>query len=138
MKIRKGFITNSSSTSYIMCIPDDLKAEDISDEFIRWCIEKEYEGGQIDDEEAKERINEFRERFPEIIEKINKEYGSITCEDGEEYVIIGRLCEKLGFEIKTMDNHPDSGAITNISLNDLKEKIKEIESGEWKNKLKEL
>ena len=137
MKIKSDFITNSSSTSYVVCIPDELKVENISDKFLRYCIEEEYEGGPIDDEEAKERMQELREKLIELLQSLKTESSNIDS-DGEAYIVIDRLCDELGFVIKNMDNHPNDSAMSSVDLNKLKEKIKEIESGEWKNKLKEL
>jgi len=94
MKIKTDFVTNSSSTAYVVLIPNAFYAEEHE-------LEKEYQGVVIE-HEAEPNETLYKE-IPECIELL-KEGESLTYEydRGIFYTVLG-VCENHNFLIATLD-----------------------------------
>lgn len=107
MKLKHCFVTNSSSTSYIVFIPDSFKAshEDIMD------LYSEQIDGYFDE------VDEQK-----LVEDINEKIEGLKCGERvweyDEYVafsIISGLCSYHDFILDSLDVSSDgAGIITNI------------------------
>lgn len=115
MKVKFSFVTNSSSTAYIVFIPDTFKAshKDIMDIF------------SVDLEGYYDELNE-NDIVKEIHEKLEELKGGKTIWEYDEYMafaIIRDLCEQHDFVLTSIDVSSDgNGTITNIQ----KEKFLDI------------
>jgi hypothetical protein len=86
MKIRSGFVSNSSSSSFIVALPEDW---DITDEEIESCNDSE------------EKIEDIRETFNQL-----KSKGKIYSEM-EGFGCIESIMSKKKFVIEQIDGGPD-------------------------------
>ena len=116
MKVKLSFVTNSSSTSYIVFIPNTFKPspDDIIDTYSH-----RLDGGWF------EECNE-----DEIVKKVLEKIEDLKCgeiiyeyDTYEEYAIISDLCNHHDFILASVDISSDgNGTITNVK----REKILEI------------
>jgi len=133
MKIKSDFVTNSSSTSYLVYIPDNFKIEKFRDMILEHF-----------DEDLKEALDCFEPNddgdltIDEIIEKLFKEFNDLISSgvsyqyENNFYYIMNDLLDKLDLVLDTEENSSsDNGVITNINSKILKNKIKTIKDGGW-------
>lgn len=129
MKIKNDFITNSSSCSYVVFIPDNFDIDKFID--------------LIDDERLKEplsaswneynlkTINDVKVKIKEKINRLIK--NGYIYHDDWIYYIIGELLEDLDLIIDEPETGggDGSGCMINISGAPIREKLKTILSGGW-------
>lgn len=106
MKIKSDFVTNSSSTAYVVCIPSDFKAK--KDDVIKYM--KTYD--DYDYLVGGEEINEDK-----VLDNINTALDELKGGDevwqqdlDDEYIdfhILLEICENNNFLIKAFEYHSD-------------------------------
>ena len=113
MKIRNGFVSNSSSSSYIMVLPIEFDFEkDIDiEKFVEVRSKAEY-----DDDVTFEECEEYANRFIKD--------GYISTHD-EEYEYFNIICDLFGdYELTSVEGGSDGGdSITLIKTSVILEKI---------------
>lgn len=94
MKIKTDFVTNSSSTAYVVLIPNAFYADEAE-------LQKEYNEVTSEHEASPDEI--LYKEIPECIELL-KEGESLTQEYDNciFYTVLG-ICENHGFLLATMD-----------------------------------
>ena len=107
MKVKFSFVTNSSSTAYIVFIPDNFKAsrKDIMD------IYSEELEGYYDELNEDDIVKEINEKIEDL------KFGETIWEYDEymAYAIIRGLCSYHDFILTSLDVSSDgNGTITNI------------------------
>ncbi len=128
MKFKSDFITNSSSTCYVVTVPEDFDLER--------CLPLIYDlvspDSDLVEEEKIELKNEIRERFREL-----KEVGE-TGEGGyyvKGFRELGILFEDLGLCLTTIPVGDASGAIINFCskrMDELLNVVGTVSRGTWK------
>ena len=110
MKIKNDFVTNSSSTSYIVCIPD-----------MNFFISQVEEHIKLSD------------RVKQILQlSINSEYIYLNEDKDEdddlrEFWKIHKVADKLGYVLMFNENGPDNyPEYINVGCKDIMKKIKKI------------
>lgn len=120
MKVRNGFVSNSSSTSHIVILSRNFK---LSDEQVKEFCERYNNWGDevLTPEQAEVRANE-------IIDRICSQKETWTCYEGygEENPPAGtqiflEVFEEL-IEIASMDTGPESGLCINIFADECRDK----------------
>ena len=106
MKLKKGFVTNSSSTSYIMFIPDDFEPEKHYDRF------KELWKNETDVDIIS--LEKFKEQF----KPDNKWICSYDIDDSEDGVYcFATLLTELGLECTNFDGASDDATVYLVHAN---------------------
>jgi hypothetical protein len=133
MKIKLDFITNSSSTTYVVCIPNDFVI-DVPD-----FIDSEYYEETIDDEEdLTEDI--VLKGLNLILDKLRTsgmiwEDDTILDTQVPGLHIMSDIMEKNDFVINAIDSGSDDGKIIYLTDKQI-EKIMKLKSGELLQKIK--
>jgi len=127
MKIKQDFITNSSSASYLVFIPDSFSIK----KFISMITDTEFknalESWGASDYDKDELIREIYEKLNSLIS-----YGDIGQGDGISYDLIASILEKLELVINCPEvGGDDSGMMININSKNIRKKISTIRSGGW-------
>ena len=117
MKTRSGFVSNSSSSSFIVLIPDDLKIDFESDKIQK--ILREYK-----EEDDNADIKEFTESVKEA-------YIGLCGKEGccyEDHTIVWVLHEILkDYHIASVEGGPDGGdSITAVDTKKVKKIMEKI------------
>ena len=131
MKFKDDFITNSSSTSHIVCIPEDFDKSyytTFMDEELKY-----YAAAEMSDEEK------LKEHTKNVVKDIDvlRTSRSIICYDDDYliFIVIRKICDKFDFILGSVDGGPGQGAIISINPSELKSKLDHITSGKWKEKV---
>jgi hypothetical protein len=108
MKTRNGFVSNSSSSSFVVCLPDEFDINDID-------FEKQHSGKMEEDEITKGDVITAFQEF------INDKYFFTG-----DYNSIGMILEEIlqPYAIATVECGPDSGALILADNNKIKEILK--------------
>jgi hypothetical protein len=130
MKIKRDFVTNSSSCSYLVFIPDGFEIDKFLHLIEESSIEELVENDWYDSEEFKckeDVLNKVKEKINDL-----QQYGSIHQDDGV-YYIIGEIFRKLDLVLGEPETGggDGSGAIMNINGTHYREKLTAIIKGGW-------
>ena len=126
MKIRSSFLSNSSSTSYIVAIPIDFDfAQDWIEKIVIEAAERE--GLEIEDDEM-----EIVDKIIKVLKSIRR--SSVKYQDQIEGVIgefagislIGDILDSLGLCLSTLDASSDGGIVMNVLSPKIKDKLKDV------------
>jgi len=116
MKIRQGFVSNSSSSSFVIAVPRDFE---ITDDIVTKLKEEVNKYSWRDDDWTEDKI---REQLPKTIDEL-------CSGDGLFADYYGPMTPELGFElakvadliIASFEGGPDEGQTVNILADDNKE-----------------
>ena len=123
MKIKSDFVTNSSSTSYLVYIPEKF---DINN-FTNLILESSDIDDYLEDDESKEEfLDRFKEEFNYLLAS-----GSSYQYDNRFYYMLVDLFEKLELNVESWDTSSENGMIINVNSNEIKKSIEVIKSGGW-------
>lgn len=135
MKVRKGFVSNSSSSSFILAVEKDVKNEDIKIEIsLTECIEK-----RIETIEALQAYFEKNYIWDTDEDKATKSFISRLAEEGDWCVEKYEECEQAIYNGKAIimgsgsneDYNAAGLAVYYGAINDLDmENVQVIESGD--------
>lgn len=117
MKIKQDFVTNSSSTSYVVYIPENFDIDD-------W-IRKKSELFEFHDEESPNQSI-----VKKIVEKLK--HGEQVWQDDVDrsfnsYNFVYDLFQELGMILKDTDTSSESGRMINIGTCKIKQQMNKIE-----------
>jgi len=116
MKIKADFVTNSSSTVYIVFVPPNYE---LNEEELQKVAQKHWDDGE-GNSDSFDTAEEYKERVLEDFEDFMGDSFMYEEDTMGFYTLKEILTSK--FEILSIDVGPDSGQIRNISS----EKVKEI------------
>ncbi len=101
MKIRTGFVSNSSSSSYIILLPDNVKIDLSRADYLE----------DITEDDVKDAIATLK--------------AGESIWETENYTLFNVLTDVLGeYIIGTIEGGPDSGQISNADIKKVKELIR--------------
>lgn len=116
MKIKADFVTNSSSTAYIMFVPPNYE---LNEEELQKVAQKHWDDGE-GNSDSFDTAEEYKERVLEDFEDFMGD-SFMYEEDAMGFYTLKEILTSK-FEILSIDIGPDSGQIHNISS----EKVNEI------------
>lgn len=142
MKFRTGHVSNSSSSSYIVSVPEHFNINDHIELFINCLYQHDDEGDHIewpDDWSEGEPITDSMEQ--EFIAKVKPHYEKFIklLQDGdavwhEEYWTyywgLHDAFEELGMIIGGVDGGPDDGKMQGVPFKELMNKVIKISGGD--------
>jgi hypothetical protein len=116
MKIRSGFVSNSSSTSYVIAVTRNFKTDQAGmqkflDECSRWS----------DDDEIT-NLEQADKKIGEIIEALCSHEQIWTCEAPCSHISEFVDAFKDEIQISSLDGGPDDGKVLNILADNCKDK----------------
>jgi hypothetical protein len=111
MKIKQDFITNSSSTSFVICLPKDFDILKFLEE------NKENISDELEDNEI--TFDQFKSSIDDLI----KSKIFYLCDNEDSFYIIEELFKN--FIISSVDCDSSSGTATLIYLEDIIKQIKD-------------
>lgn len=128
MKIKNSFVTNSSSTGYIVSIPDRFN--------IKECVEYLDANHLFQNLDNLEDVDEEKDRFINYIISLfetlrdDDVIGTYDCDNGCEnvaYYEIINIIQDNKLIICEVDLGPDEGYIENLNRKTLEDKLNQIE-----------
>ena len=129
MKIKNDFVTNSSSTSYLIVIPDAFKPEKYFNKFMEK-VEGYHEGDlDIKDQDLLDEMQLNLKGFTDRIDKLRRGV-SLYADDNIVYPI-SDLFQELGLVLDSLDGGPDEMTLVGINqdkFRDLCEKFGILDS----------
>ena len=122
MKFRDGFVSNSSSSSFIVVLPEDLDVTKF--------VEENYDKSEDNPGELEWQGEEIdRTELVSTIEQLMN--GETVTEDDCDYSVYMSLDEKLkDFCIRVIDVESGSGCYEGVKFADLSKQLKKI--GEYR------
>ncbi len=120
MKVKSDFITNSSSTSYVICLPDK-----ITDELLEKLFEKVIDNGDDELNDEDQLLEERKDEIKNWIKCLEAGKELWREEDPSIFDSLTKLAEEQDWIIDEKDTSSEAGQITALSKKDL-EKIKRI------------
>lgn len=123
MKVKMDYITNSSSTSYLVYIPDNFKVSNFSELFIEQSQDalQYYSKGQI-----------LELIFGTFINWQNREDCTIyEYEDILLFSVIVEVFEKLDLIVSSWESGSEDGRIHNLNNKHITKRIDRIRNGGW-------
>lgn len=126
MKTRNGFVSNSSSSSFVICLPPDMTVdkfcEKYAEDFIQYALENElYLDDGIETEKDRDKIIEkFKEFMLDLVED-----GSVNIYDhgGEIYFFSEGVMSR--YVVAEISTGPDDGSVAIVDNDKLKKILSE-------------
>jgi len=130
MKLKQDFITNSSSSNYLVFIPENFNFSKFKRLIEKYDITYALENKEWFDEEIETKedfLNEFDDKFGELIKEGEIWQHSIAYES------IAIVLDKLDLVIGTYEGSGsnDGGSMININQESIRKKMKTVISGGW-------
>lgn len=130
MKIKQDFITNSSSTSYLVYIPDnfdirkfkDMIKVNFQDDVTEYC-------DNIPDKPITE--DEFFQFFFNEFNNLIKQGDLYQYDNSQLFYLASNIIDELELVLSDEPTGSDAGLIQNVNVKIIKEKINTIKSGGW-------
>ena len=125
MKLRNGFVSNSSSSSFVVLLPDTLKFVDLDQDAIRDSI-CDYNGWEDENED----VEGYKDALADAKNAFNELQGGGDVWMGE--TVGGRVLEDLTYEgplskyvIATFETSSDAGQILGVKRADVAKILEE-------------
>lgn len=129
MKIKSDFVTNSSSTSYLVFIPDNFDYEIVNRVIdASHTIQKDIEElNEWTERKGKDCKKEIEDAFKDLVNG-----KSVYHYDCDSFYTIHEILHELGLvvSVKELSGSQD-GHIINLNSKDIKSKLETIRSGGW-------
>lgn len=129
MKIRNGFVSNSSSSSFIVSIPHTFKLEDHKEWFAKmlYDLDEDCEYGELSGNDYSLSEEATEKAFNDILPWFNKvQQGDDIWEEELPYVLyqlLYNMCEEFKFMITNVCVSSGGGQIIGCHFNKLTEQI---------------
>lgn len=126
MKVKMGFVTNSSSTSYLVFIPDKFELT----KFVH-LIDDDFKEMFLEGEDEHDPEMTYDSYIQGIFDKLKKNGMIGECDQRLAYYGLIEILRNLELVVHSWDDGPDAGRI--IDLNSIKmiKDVKRIAGGGW-------
>lgn len=102
MKIRQSFVSNSSSTSYVVLFPEGATADDLELKNLEGAVAEMQDSEGTDEEEAKK----------DLLEGLSRLLGGSSISDYDDGALVNVLPDLLDdYVIASMESGPDAGCV---------------------------
>lgn len=123
MKVKMDYITNSSSTSYLVYIPDNFEVSNFSELLI---------------EQSQDVLPYYsKDQILELISNTFINWQNNECSTIYEYdnillfSVIVKICEELELIVSSWESGPDDGQVRNLNNERIIKNIVRIRNGGW-------